>query len=477
MVCHWLTVYNDGMADGMTAQTKKTKKPKRSIFRVIFSNIHVFILVLVIPFNIVYHFHSGFAYVDGYFVNYLDFIIHIIDVAVLVFLLWAIIVWRVYKNRLFVLASGLVLCMCILHCVIFRDLVVVYFALRFLMYVVSGIALYTADSNTLKTVKVKKALIVVLALSAVVQSVIAVFQFLLNRSLGMGFLGESIVQVGAFNASSVYLPGGFYLRGYGTFPHPNVLGGFLLIAFSLILNEIVAVGWKKKSGSDRYILISSVPIILAGIFVTWSRVTWVLAVVQLVLWMGYFIRSTGKSIKNYILAMAVFCGLSICWLMLSHDSLSIVVRERLVTQSSLSDVSVRERRQLQDRAVDIIGMSPITGVGVGRFIPALSEDPVYTQSGIRLMQPVHNVFLLVFSEVGLIGVISMAGFGVLLWYKKPNLAQTSLLLSLGAMFVFIGLFDHYLWSLPQGLAIWILLPAVFWRNLVRKPAIEKRSNR
>jgi len=449
-----------------------TVKTKVSRFHEVFLMVSFSLLVLVLPFNVVYHFNSQFAYVDGYFVNYLDFVVHIIDIAVVVILFWAIAGQKVYKSKPFLAVSGLTICMYGVHCLIFRDWIVVYSAARLLMYVVAGVALYMAGgkpSSPLKNAEAKRGLIIVLLLSAALQSVIAIFQFSLNHSLGLKALGESIVQVGAFNTSSVYLPDGFHLRGYGTFPHPNILGGFLVVSLIFIFREIVDINWRsKKCGIYGRIyevgLLAGVLMILAGIFVTWSRVAWILAILQIVVWGGYFLKRTGSSIKTYVLTVVIFGGLSLIWLMSSGDSLSFAVRERLVTQTSSSAVSVEERRELKDRAVGIMKESLVTGVGVGRFIPVLAGDPVYTASGIRLMQPVHNVFMLVFSEVGLMGILSMAGFGTLLWCKKLKMMKSLVLFSLIATFFFIGMFDHYLWSLPQGLALWILLPPVLLRT-------------
>lgn len=483
---------------GMSVKTKVSR------FREVIWMVPTAILVMVIPLNIVYHFNSTFAYVDGYFVNYLDFVVHIIDIAVVVILLWAIAFQKVYQHKRFLIVFGLVVLMCGVHCLIFWDWVVVYFAVRLSMYVVAGVALYMVGGKIFqnvqgaKTVRIRcgsRVVLLVLLLSAVVQSIIALLQFSLNHSLGLKVLGESIVQVGAFNASSVYLPGGFHLRGYGTFPHPNILGGFLVISFSLIFNEVVMVAasmkmnvgqeknqkknQKKKRGLYKYMLILGLMMILAGIFVTWSRVAWILAVFQGVFWIGLLLKRTGKNIKVYGLIVMFLLVLSLMWILLSNAStdknLGAAVRERLITQSRSGDVSVSERRELQVRAVEIMGKSPIIGTGMGRFISALAEDPVYTESGIRLMQPAHNVFLLIFSEVGLIGVVSIAGFGLLLLCKEMRQVKSPLLFSLIVTLVFAGIFDHYLWSLPQGLAVWTLLPAVFLRiasSIV--PRIEPR---
>jgi len=77
-----------------------------------------------------------------------------------------------------------------------------------------------------------------------------------------------------------------------------------------------------------------------------------------------------------------------------------------------------------------------------------------SSSGILLLQPVHNVFLLILSEIGLIG---FSLFSTLLYFFFKN-REWSLRFVMGLVAVFIiGIFDHYLFSLPQGLGILLLL--------------------
>ena len=48
----------------------------------------IVLLVFAIPFNIVYHFNSDFAYIDGYLVNYLDCVLHIVDICMILLCIW-----------------------------------------------------------------------------------------------------------------------------------------------------------------------------------------------------------------------------------------------------------------------------------------------------------------------------------------------------------------------------------------------------
>ena len=76
-------------------------------------------------------------------------------------------------------------------------------------------------------------------------------------------------------------------------------------------------------------------------------------------------------------------------------------------------------------------------------------------------QPVHNVFLLVWAEIGIVGLLGFLGLlGYLGWsalkrfWKEEDYISLPLLLAL----VIIMMFDHWLWSLHFGvLWFWLIL--------------------
>jgi len=62
-----------------------------------------------------------------------------------------------------------------------------------------------------------------------------------------------------------------------------------------------------------------------------------------------------------------------------------------------------ERLYLAKRAGDIVVKNPLIGVGLNNYILNLPRSDVVGFSWE--LQPVHNIFLLTFSEVGLIGLL------------------------------------------------------------------------
>ena len=83
----------------------------------------------------------------------------------------------------------------------------------------------------------------------------------------------------------------------------------------------------------------------------------------------------------------------------------------------------------------------------------------YITSTTRFLQPVHNIFLLILSETGLIG---LAGFLYLLGSKLQQLRlrqKSEQVLNLKIFLIplltllFLGLFDHYPFTIQQSLLL------------------------
>jgi O-antigen ligase len=97
------------------------------------------------------------------------------------------------------------------------------------------------------------------------------------------------------------------------------------------------------------------------------------------------------------------------------------------------------------------------GVGIGNFTTWLTR----TQPNLPAyyVQPAHNLFLLVYSEIGILGLFALVAVLVFVFRacwrahaRQPALrAQLVLLL---AVFCGIALFDHFFWTLQQGRILW-----------------------
>jgi len=135
----------------------------------------------------------------------------------------------------------------------------------------------------------------------------------------------------------------------------------------------------------------------------------------------------------------------------------ILIDRLTASRSPLEYSSIADRIDLATIAAKLIAERPFTGVGLGNFQIASRAllDPS-TEPGW-----VHNVPLLIASELGLPGLlIWLIGIGLILiniinHYRRDELDIWRMVAagSLVAMLT-IMLFDHYWWTSSQGVYVW-----------------------
>ena len=104
---------------------------------------------------------------------------------------------------------------------------------------------------------------------------------------------------------------------------------------------------------------------------------------------------------------------------------------------------------------------PAFGVGIGQFVPDMMAKLKHLPA--NAYQPVHNIYLLIVSETGFLGV---GTFGLFLFFTFWQLIRQGGLIKPHAFyllifvfpFLIVGLFDHFLWTSQQGsLIFWMVL--------------------
>jgi O-antigen ligase len=450
-------------------------------------------LILGISFNLAYHIIQTGVYWNGFYINYLDPVVHIVDLGVLWLLLGSLCIFGIKKvvalfdDKYFLL--GLV-SFVVLSMLTSFNLLTFYILFRFVLYFSTSWILVSLISNEMVSKKVMSlCMLGGLVGSGLLQSIIAFVQFIERRSLGLTFLGESQIELGGFNSGAIELPIGYFLRAYGTFPHSNVLSAFLIIVlialFAMLERTIVKETPNKNEFSlkfnEKHILIISFLVMVSfAIFLTWSRIGWLGMVSMYVLWIGRWIYLFKKKLfKSYliILLTAVLLMVGSIWFIPIPFFQS--VKTRLFLHSSFGDVSWQQRIALVKKGVEFVKGNLVLGIGLGNFLVKLSINPLYYSSGIRFVQPIHNIYLLTIVETGLAGtaVLLMIFYRFLILMKKSlkkrmkpqkSSAQKSKYIFSGYVYpstsvnvfwsllilLFIGgNFDHYFVTLPQGMAM------------------------
>ncbi len=131
---------------------------------------------------------------------------------------------------------------------------------------------------------------------------------------------------------------------------------------------------------------------------------------------------------------------------------------RFTSVFTYDSLAILRRQELSEYAVSIFIQNPFFGVGLNNFINSLSLDRVLVGTS-RFLQPVHNIFLLILAETGILGLLGLLWLlWMAIWENLKNTDRFSKVL-LGNLFmiIFLGFFDHYFLTLPQGQRLLFLI--------------------
>ena len=383
---------------------------------------------------------------------------------------------------------------------VYRFLKLLSFVLFFL-YIATTVSFgFKKDKkNNYRKISFKWAAGIFLA-SGVFQAVISLLQFARQESLGLTKLHESPLKIGMREVAQIKVvlepvsflkPLGEYIgmiRAYGTFPSPNILAGFLGLCILLLLyiliserissnetqtKQSVSYGKKVKWISrklEEHRNLAGVAVMFAvsqGFILAFSRgASFFLCVSVGLFFTGILVF---KRLKNSRSAAIKSCAaVFVIWVIIF--SLNFPEISSRFMASSVSEDSIEERAVYNRAGIEAVSReakSVILGVGLGNFV----NDYMLNSAGLKLhlYQPVHNVYLLVASEIGIIGVFAFVLFLISLIWKglmgaingeKYNdngriLIIHALLVSVFFMCL-IGLYDHYFWTIQQGaLMFWV----------------------
>ncbi len=152
------------------------------------------------------------------------------------------------------------------------------------------------------------------------------------------------------------------------------------------------------------------------------------------------------------------------------ECLPLVMEDFSVVKGFKGD-SFNRRLVLFKTAWQVFKFSPVFGVGLGNFIPAMVLEPI---GRTYFIQPVHNIPALILAETGLAGLalITLAVFLGLknLKFQSSKLKTKAQSLKLILIFWWViiavtAMFDHYWLTLQQGRLMLVLAAGL---TLIRK---------
>lgn len=303
---------------------------------------------------------------------------------------------------------------------------------------------------------------------------LAIWQFVTQSTFANKWLGLAVHKASLGGTSVVETFVNEYafrwLRAYGSFDHPNILGIVMVVGIIML-----ALVWARGGrGNDAEkdlnsmqafhlrtngLLIYCIAIVsfMAACFFSLSRSAWLGLIIGFVSISFYLLRNKLRnSWQNYLKTILII----IFTFLVLETAYKDVVMVRTDGGTRLEQKSFDDRALYWEQAKEIIKQNPIIGVGAGNYVAYLKAKNPDNQ--YWTYQPVHNIFMLVWAELGIVGLLAFVVLCVtiiLRAYKRSPLGFCLLFALLPAMFL-----DHWLWSLHFGLLIIGLIAGISLRG-------------
>jgi O-antigen ligase len=324
-----------------------------------------------------------------------------------------------------------------------------------------------------------------IVLAGVFQAVLAIYQFLTQKVWASKWLGMAEQLSGNGGVSVVESTGLRWLRAYGSLPNPNVLAGFLAVCLIVFIVLIILSNKQKSS----ILLWAFLPILLSGLFFTFSK-SGLLAFLLGFAFVFIFVFFSQDQKTKFILIHVLFVILVV------FGSLSLIYQDPLMTrlkgETRLEQKSYNERALYFEDSQILLKENWLKGVGLGNYTLALYDQSSQAQP-VWTYQPVHNVFILMATEIGVIGflifilliievfhklwhfkikeqlklinVFKLFKFTAIYYFYQRRFYWFLGLLAIFFMLLIIMFFDHYIWTLYFGIIFWWLMLGLWLKQV------------
>lgn len=301
-----------------------------------------------------------------------------------------------------------------------------------------------------------------ISLGGIFQSILATLQFLMQHSIGLHWLGEPVLSSSLAGIAKIDTPTTKLIRGYGTFPHPNPLSAYIMVACATS-----AYGYLCSENSKyRRFYGFSLILCLLGSLMSFSRAGIVVSYVTLAILLTLAVN-IGKTYeikaKKAILASFIV-GLGLFGAFLPY------LRDR--TTSNIP--TPYNRTYYNHMGIDVIRANHL-GVGLGNMLNTLQMTIKPREKWQT--QPPHNYFLEVGIEWGVLGIILFTGLIIYLYKISIEMMRIGgshqvltsvLLLSILTGFILVMFFDHYFYTIQQTqLLLWLIIGLILGQRKIK----------
>lgn len=257
-------------------------------------------------------------------------------------------------------------------------------------------------------------------------------------------------------------------RVYSWYENPNTFAQVLVMLMPLALALMVGsrTGWGKLGGAAAFAL-GTVAIVM-----TYSRASWVGLGAAVVVFLFFWKRK----LLPVLLLAAVAC------LPLLPDS----VLNRILSMFNTNDSSTSSRLPLYRAAGELIGKRPVRGAGLGGDVVRQAVKDLSTYHGRAAFVHSHNLFLQLWLETGLFGLLSFIA-AMFSGVKSAAKAVGEKSCPVGARAVTIGAMAgicgslvnsmaDYIWNYPRVMVIfWFVFALMLSGVKLAKKAAEEKT--
>lgn len=277
------------------------------------------------------------------------------------------------------------------------------------------------------------------------QALLGIYQFLGQQAIACKYLGLAAHDSGVLGAAVIEATSGRWLRAYGGMDHPNIFGGVLalvLIIAGYLLAEKKMIRSKREAVQSVLLFIFYF-VSLFSLFFTFSRAAWLAYALGLISLLITFIFKKDHWVLGRFIALVFFSVVMILIVVYPYRDL---LQARTEGGTRLEQKSLNERVEYLGQARDLIKSNWLVGVGTGNYTVAVAAGDAVKKEAWAY-QPVHNAFLLLWSEAGVFSLIFFLFFLFLL-IKKDRRESFAGAVLIGMLVLM--LLDHWLLSLPFG---------------------------
>ena len=410
------------------------------------SFVFFYLLILFLPTQLGKHFFGQFSFIYGLRIDYLSPTLFLTDILIFLIFIFSIksilkiLLKKHKKNILYFLFFVLFL---LIGIVVSKNPASgIMGGIKLLEFIYLGLFIYQNYEKLNK-----KIIMSFLGFGIIFESLLSLAQYF-NQGSFQGilyFLGERSFNQQTPGIANASINGELILRPYGTFSHPNVLGGFLA------LSSIFILSFKKLF--NKYFLMFVLVSSTIGILISLSRTAITTWLTFLLIYFVIVIVRKYKKLKINLSFLKNNLSVFLILLIFLIVLLNPIFLERF-TLLNFSDESVTQRADLINSSLNMFSKNPVFGVGINNFLNNL--EPNFNSP--ILIQPVHNIFLLTLSQTGIIGFwilvyLFFKAFKVSTVSKDRKLTGLSIIFSI----IFLGLFDHYLFSIQQTQILFTIL--------------------